>query len=757
MNLIATYRSLSKKLLINTLRKDVLLLLTLFPLFFVNSTKAQNLPEFLPVFPQDEITTIKIEIDPDSLALIVDNLDLYSDHEYPATFIFQNSSLIDTVENVGFRLRGNTSREAAKKSFKVSFNTFSNTQWQGLEKLNLNGQHNDPSLIRTKLCWDMIREAGLAGARTSFVKLYINNEFKGVYLNVEHYDENFAATYFDNQGDGNLFKCLYPADLDYLGTNPDLYKMAPFGSRTYDLKTNLYEDDYTDLAEFIQVLNNNSSSQLICNLQEKFNIDDYLKYAALEVLQGHWDGYIFNNNNYYLYHDQKTDRINWIPYDLDNTLGIDWFNMSWANRNIYNWDQSGTDRPLYELLLDVPQLRNQFSHYINQYVNMFFNPSWAENKASLYHDLLLEAVQADLYYNLDYGFTADDFLNAYDEAWGGHVPLSIHEYFATRKFNAEIQLDDITPFVEVHDIWDNSPALSNILIGAEIIGSPSEVNVIFSTDGISFMSEPMLADGQHYIIQLPIVNADKITYQIEVLYNNNTMLFPCSPRTVWTSFAIGEVLLNEVMSNNSASITDESGENIDWIEVFNSGNLPLNLKSYFITDEYGNWNKWRLPSTVAESSTHHVVFCDSDEEDGSYHTNFNLSANGEVIYLVKMQEKAFRLVDAIDIPSLLPDYSFGRSTDAAINWVLFDEPTPYSPNGIVGVGTFENNSLTFYPNPATDLIQFSKNLNRISLTDAQGRNIGNWYNVSNIDVSGLPSGLYLLQVDSETFRLVISQ
>ena len=96
-----------------------------------------------------------------------------------------------------------------------------------------------------------------------------------------------------------------------------------------------------------------------------------------------------------------------------------------------------------------------------------------------------------------------DFLNAYDQAWGNHVTTSIQEYIATRKFNAELQLDNIVPFVEVHDIWDNSPALSNIIIGAEIIGSPSEVNVLYSTDGISILSEPMLADGQHYSIQIP--------------------------------------------------------------------------------------------------------------------------------------------------------------------------------------------------------------------------------------------------------------
>ena len=65
---------------------------------------------------------------------------------------------VDNFDQVGFRLRGNTSRYAQKKSFKVSMNTFSNLKFLGLEKLNLNGEHNDPSIIRSKLCWDIFRD-----------------------------------------------------------------------------------------------------------------------------------------------------------------------------------------------------------------------------------------------------------------------------------------------------------------------------------------------------------------------------------------------------------------------------------------------------------------------------------------------------------------------------------------------------------------------------------------------------------------------
>ena len=50
-----------------------------------------------------------------------------------------------------------------------------------------------------------------------------------------------------------------------------------------ELKTNTDEDDYTDLAHFIDILNNTPAADLPCALEEVFNVADYLKVQALDV------------------------------------------------------------------------------------------------------------------------------------------------------------------------------------------------------------------------------------------------------------------------------------------------------------------------------------------------------------------------------------------------------------------------------------------------------------------------------------------
>ena len=121
------------------------------------------------LFDDKVVNEIYVEIPTDTLAKIYSNP--LSENYSNATFIFGK----DTIKNVGFRLRGNSSRYSKKKSFKISFNEFvSGTKYQGVKKINLNGQHNDPSLIREKLFYDTWKKAGFPERRSAFVRVFIN-------------------------------------------------------------------------------------------------------------------------------------------------------------------------------------------------------------------------------------------------------------------------------------------------------------------------------------------------------------------------------------------------------------------------------------------------------------------------------------------------------------------------------------------------------------------------------------------------------
>ena len=190
--------------------------------------------------------------------------------------------------------------------------------------------------------------------RSNHVELYINGRYYGLYINTEHVDEEFVESRFGNDL-GNLYKCLYPADLTYLGSNPEDYKI-----NGYTLKTNTDQDHYDDLIDFIYILNNTTSENLPADLEPVFNVNGFLRYLAVEIFTGHWDGYSYNKNNYYLFNNLFTGKFEFIPYDTDNTFGIDWVGGDWGPRDIYHWWKTGESRPLTSKSLVIRSTRTVF-------------------------------------------------------------------------------------------------------------------------------------------------------------------------------------------------------------------------------------------------------------------------------------------------------------------------------------------------------------------------------------------------------------
>ena len=410
------------------------LIICSFFIVLLGSVNAQLVhPANTSAFLQDEVAEVRITINPQALnSILVDSVD--ANYEYPATFVYHSSVWNDSITNVGFRLRGNTSRHAAKKSFKIDFNVYQpGFKWMNLKCMNLNGEHNDVSIMRSRTCNELLREAGLPCSRTSYIKLFINNEYRGLYINVEHIDDQCLEARFLNNDTGDLYKCAWGSNLTYLGANANNYS-------TYELKTNTALNDKSALINFINVLNYTSNTEFPCAIQEVLDVDSYLNTLALEILMGQWDGYAFNKNNYYLYRRPSDGKFVFIEYDLDNTFGVDWFNINWSMRNIYAWQNSTEPRPLYTRLMAVPYFKDRFSFYMEQHLANFFNinylsPLWESTQL-----LIQDAALADDYKGYDYGFTDQDFLDAIQSPWGSHLPTSLSSYAINRYNSANNQL-----------------------------------------------------------------------------------------------------------------------------------------------------------------------------------------------------------------------------------------------------------------------------------------------------------------------------
>ncbi len=739
------------------------------------SLNAQNLfPDLAPIYKDDVVARIDIFLPADSLALLLAPGNEEKNYYYHASFIFNNGTIRDTIDNCGLELRGNTSRYSQKKSFQVSLNTYApGRSWHGIEKLDLNGEHNDPTVSRSKLCWDLLRNMGVPAPRASHVELYINGEYFGLYANDEHIDEEFVQNRFGSK-DGNLYKCLYPADLAWLGSNPEAYKVMSGGRRVYELSTNVDQDDYTDLLDFIDVLNHTPANEMQCALEKVFNVDTYLKAMAFDILSGNWDGPLYNKNNFFLYHNPLTGLFEYIPYDLDNTFGIDWFNIDWSMRNIYAWCHDTQPRPLYRNILQVEEYRNRLSYYINRIINEYYKEAVLFPKLDALKNMLAPYISNDVYYTLDYGFNSDDFNKGFSQSLPfTHTPIGIKPFIASRRSSAltQLELNDISPVIT--EVKVNQPLPSQELIFQAFIEDDQQIEnaevLVQLNDTGPFEALTLFDDGQHHDKEahdgyygvsssLP-GSCNSITYSINSSdAHGNVSHYPvCGTKTISVCISSLTIVINEFMASNENTITDENGEYEDWIELFNYGTEEIYLGDKYLSDKEDNPIKWKFPDISIQPGAYILVWADEDGVQGDLHANFKLSATGEYVGIYDNNDSGNALIDGITFGVQQPDISFGRIPNGTGPFQSL-QPTPGGINQLSSSTTNEKDSLSisFFPNPTHDIVFIKGNLVKV---EAQQFLIINMFGqtimqlrgqLKSIDISHLPNGIYVLGVKSNS-------
>ena len=664
------------------------------------------------IFRSNSIAEIRIAIDTSALNWVYANTD--SDSLHLCSMTFQNENLDISMDSVGFRLRGNTSRNGYKKPFKLDLNEFVRGQdICGVEKLNLRAEANDPSMIRSKLCAEFMGKIGLPTSRVNYTKVYINDNYMGLYEIIEHVDENFLSYHY-NSTDGNLWKCTWPADLNYRGPNPEDYHPYSGPERPYELKTNEIDYDFSALARMIDVINNSTS---IDSIESVINITDVIKYLAVNIMTGSWDDYRYLRNNYYLYHDPDIDQFRFIPYDYDNTFGIDWVeggewgNPNWARIDMYSYicmDDDG--RPLSELIFNNNEYRNLFTHFIDFYTNHVFR----EDQWQPYADSIKAGIRSDVALDTYYPYAMTDFDDSYDTDYRHeHVERGLFEFMRKRSesTNEQINWRSAPASVYHHELHQTGrdatvvasifhhQGISNVLLKT-YSGDRSLVNTHTMTRN-SIPGATRVEEFDRWSADLDLT-MNEVYYTITAYDSSGT--FRNWPRSGYAEFKNEggsdlALFINEFMASNNATIADAAGEFDDWVEIYNASAGTIDLGGMFLTDKPDNLDKWDFPEgTSIDAGDFLIVWCDEDGDkpQSGLHANFKLSAGGEFIALVDAD--TFSVIDHISFGPQTTDVSYGRETDGGDTWITFDYPTPGYSNLETGIHPLIPMTTVLYPN-----------------------------------------------------------
>ena len=261
------------------------------------------------------------------------------DNEGPWLRAVVNFTMADKVYGpytVGVHLKGawGSWRDInGKAGFKIKMDAFTKNQTLfGVTKFTLNNMVQDPSLIHEAITYRLFRAMGVPTPRIGYANVYLNGRNYGLHLNVETIDTTMITRWgLENK---HLYKGGVPNFPDfYPGYEP--YFAVEDGSTT----------NHADLTNFIRI-NQKTGDAWWTEITQYADIQEIMTDFATEAYVGHWDGYPYNHNNFFITFD-SAGYAHMIPWGTDQTWGggMDYFG---SGTLLFQRCQSSTDcRELY--------------------------------------------------------------------------------------------------------------------------------------------------------------------------------------------------------------------------------------------------------------------------------------------------------------------------------------------------------------------------------------------------------------------------
>lgn len=163
----------------------------------------------------------------------------------------------------------------------------------------------------------------------------------------------------------------------------------------------------------------------------------------------------------------------------------------------------------------------------------------------------------------------------------------------------------------------------------------------------------------------------------------NTSYMMATPGEVNQHYpVVSGIYINEFSAHNTTGLTDPEGNYTDWIELYNSNVMAMDVGGMFLTDSLPYPFKYRISDENSDSTTipagaYMIFYADNKAMPGLLHTNFKLSREGEQLGLAVPDGSSY--ADSLSYSDHYRNASLSRYPNAAESWVSIP-PTPGQEN-----------------------------------------------------------------------------
>jgi hypothetical protein len=304
--------------------------------------------------------------------------------------------------DVGVHFRGASSYSmtsaGSKRPLNLSFD-FANDDQRllGYRTLNLHNMASDPTFVRPVL-YARIANAYLPAPKVNFVRLVINGESWGVYVSSEQFNTDFTRERYRSTRGPRWKVPGSPSGgggLAYFGPDVATYKDL------YEIKSRDTAASWAELVKLSRILSETPLESLEKALAPILDVDEALRFLAVEVALVNSDGYWARASDFNLYQDEK-GRFHVIPHDTNEALADDGrggfgrrgFGSGGATLDpLVGLNQP--DRPLRSRLLAVPALRERYLGYVRDIAEKWLDWNKVGPIVEQYRALIAADVAAD--------------------------------------------------------------------------------------------------------------------------------------------------------------------------------------------------------------------------------------------------------------------------------------------------------------------------------------------------------------------------
>jgi len=238
---------------------------------------------------------------------------------FPVEFHWKFNGRDVTGPQAAVSSHGKGSRSSIKPSFKIDFARYeSRGNFLGLREVVLRADTQDASLMHERVAMTFFRKLGIPASREAHARVYVNDQYGGVYTIVEEVDPIFLQRNF---GEDNGFLYSYewaaPFGFNDYGDDSSKYSPLPFNPENHQT-----DPDATPIVGLINAIHHTTDAQFLGAVSQYLDLNAFFREVAAEHFIADQDSVIgdYTMNNLFLYRFQNSIRSTIVPWDKSNAF-----------------------------------------------------------------------------------------------------------------------------------------------------------------------------------------------------------------------------------------------------------------------------------------------------------------------------------------------------------------------------------------------------------------------------------------------------